>query len=106
MRSVRVVVRGRVQGVGFRWFVRDAATAHAVTGWVRNLRDGAVEAELHGPDAAVQDVLEAIAHGPAGSHVDEVALSGTASGSATRSRSTRLPDPSPRESPRESCIVH
>lgn len=79
MRSVRVVVRGRVQGVGFRWFVRDAATAHAVTGWVRNLRDGAVEAELHGPDAAVQRVLDAIARGPAGSRVDEVHAADAAS---------------------------
>jgi acylphosphatase len=71
-----------VQGVGFRWFVRDAADAHGVTGWVRNRRDGTVEAELHGPDAAVQAVLDAIARGPQGSRVDEVALSDTASASA------------------------
>lgn len=72
MTSVRVVVRGRVQGVGFRWFVRDAADAHGVAGWVRNRRDGAVEAELHGADTAVQAVLDAIALGPAGSRVDDV----------------------------------
>ena len=72
MTSVRVIVRGGVQGVGFRWFVRDIASAHDVTGWVRNLRDGSVEAELHGTDAAVGSVLDAIAQGPAASRVDDV----------------------------------
>jgi len=72
MRSVRVLVRGRVQGVGFRWFVQDIAEAQGVTGWVRNLRDGTVEAELHGPDAAVQALLDEIAQGPAGSRVDSI----------------------------------
>lgn len=72
MRSVRVIVRGRVQGVGFRWFVKDAAEAHGVSGWVRNLRDGSVEAELRGEDAAIQTVVDAISDGPAGSRVDNV----------------------------------
>lgn len=70
--SVQVVVRGRVQGVGYRWFVQDAATVHDVTGWVRNRRDGSVEAELHGTDADVQAVIDAMAHGPAGARVDGV----------------------------------
>lgn len=72
MRSVRVIVRGRVQGVGFRWFTRDAAQQHRVTGWVRNLGDGSVEAELHGTDADVHAVLDAMSHGPAGARVDQV----------------------------------
>ena len=79
---MRVVVRGRVQGVGFRWFVREAATRHGVTGWVRNLRDGSVEAELHGTDADVQTVIDAMAQGPAGARVDDVAATQAAEASA------------------------
>ena len=67
-------MRGQVQGVGFRWFTRDAAAAHGVAGWVRNRRDGNVEAELHGSDADVQAVLDAMSHGPPGAQVDEVAV--------------------------------
>ena len=74
MRSVRAVTSGRVQGVGFRWFTQDAAAAHGVVGWVRNRRDGTVEAELHGSDADVQAVLDAMTQGPPGAQVDEVAV--------------------------------
>ncbi len=74
MRSVRVIVRGRVQGVGFRWFTRDAADARGITGWVRNLRDGSVEAELHGADAAVDSVLGALRSGPPLSRVDDISV--------------------------------
>ncbi len=73
MASIRVVVTGTVQGVGFRWFTRDAADAHGVTGWVRNRRDGAVEAELHGADADVAAVLRLLRSGPAHAQVTEVA---------------------------------
>lgn len=79
MRSVRVIVRGRVQGVGFRWFTRDAAEAHGVSGWVRNLRDGTVEAELRGEDAAIQAVVDAISDGPVGSRVKDVHTTDAAS---------------------------
>lgn len=72
MRSVQVVVRGHVQGVGFRWFTRDAARERGVTGWVRNRRDGSVEAELHGADADVETVLDRMRHGPAGARVGEL----------------------------------
>lgn len=80
--SVRVVTHGRVQSVGYRWFVRDAARQHGVTGWVRNLRDGSVEAELHGTDADVQTVIDAMAQGPAGARVDDVAVTQAAEVSA------------------------
>ncbi|WP_144796314.1 acylphosphatase [Microbacterium paludicola] len=75
MRSVRVIVRGRVQGVGFRWFVRESANAHAVTGWARNLRDGDVEAELHGTIGAVESVIDTMRTGPASARVDEIIVS-------------------------------
>ncbi len=90
MRSVRVVVQGRVQGVGFRWFVRNAAESNDVSGWVRNLRDGTVEAELHGSDAAVRAVLDGLAHGPQGSRVDDVRVTDTASSPPAASRAFEI----------------
>jgi acylphosphatase len=68
----RIVVRGRVQGVGFRAFVEDAAILHGVHGWVRNRRDGSVEAVLAGPADAVAAVIEASRRGPESSHVEAV----------------------------------
>lgn len=65
-------MRGRVQGVGFRWFTQDAAQKRGVTGWVRNRRDGTVDAELNGTDADVQSVLDLMQQGPTGAHVTEV----------------------------------
>jgi acylphosphatase len=70
--GIHVLVSGRVQGVGFRYFVKGAADANGVAGWVRNLRDGRVEAVLVGAAAAVQAVLEELGHGPPGSRVEDV----------------------------------
>ena len=53
----RVVVRGRVQGVGFRWWMVEEAQALGLDGWVRNRRDGTVEAVLRGPADAVAEML-------------------------------------------------
>jgi len=66
----RVLVRGRVQGVGFRAFVEYAASARALEGWVRNRRDGSVEAVFAGPSAAVAQAVEACRAGPPGARVD------------------------------------
>lgn len=74
MTSVHVRVHGVVQGVGFRWFTRDAAVEHGVTGWVRNRVDGTVEAELHGAPATVQAVLAAMRTGPPHARVDELRI--------------------------------
>jgi acylphosphatase len=60
----RVVVEGLVQGVWYRDSLRAAAEARGVSGWVRNRRDGAVEAELEGPPAAVADLVEWCREGP------------------------------------------
>ena len=69
---LRLVVSGRVQGVGFRWFVREAARRHRLAGWVRNREDGSVEVETSGDDASVREFLETIREGPPGARVDDV----------------------------------
>ena len=71
----KYVVSGRVQGVGFRYFVQQKAGKIGVTGWVRNRPDGKVEAEAEG-DAAQLDAFEAaLREGPPLSRVDHVAQS-------------------------------
>jgi acylphosphatase len=67
-----VVVRGRVQGVGFRMFVEDTAERLGLEGWVRNRRDGTVEAAFAGPEQAVAAALEACGAGPRHGHVDKI----------------------------------
>jgi acylphosphatase len=65
-----ISVRGRVQGVGFRAFVEHEALKHHVGGWVRNRRDGTVEAVFEGEAAAVAAAVEACRRGPIGARVD------------------------------------
>lgn len=70
--SVNVRVRGRVQGVWYRgWTVEEAERRH-LRGWVRNRRDGSVEAVLCGPGAAVDDMIEAMWSGPPAARVESV----------------------------------
>jgi acylphosphatase len=71
-RVVRLVVSGRVQGVGFRAFVEDEATLHGLDGWVRNRRDGTVEALIAGPVDPVDTMIEAVRRGPPSAKVDAV----------------------------------
>jgi acylphosphatase len=70
--AARLVARGRVQGVGFRWFTRSVASALGLAGWVRNRRDGTVEAEVHGDRAAVEALAERLRKGPSGTGVSAV----------------------------------
>ena len=56
----RLVFRGRVQGVGFRWRARAAAQAAGVTGWVRNNYDGSVAMELQGDEAQIDRVVQSL----------------------------------------------
>jgi acylphosphatase len=67
-----LLIRGRVQGVGFRFFTEQAAHREGLTGWVRNTVDGDVEAHLEGDEAAVTRVELAIRRGPPGSRVESV----------------------------------
>jgi acylphosphatase len=68
----RFLISGRVQGVGFRWFARDAAAREGAKGWVRNLADGRVEAFVEGERDTVERVERALRHGPGGARVDHV----------------------------------
>jgi acylphosphatase len=67
-----IIAKGRVQGVGYRAFVVEAATAHRLQGWVRNRMAGTVEAVLSGPADAVDAVIEACMKGPPGARVDGI----------------------------------
>ena len=70
--SRHVIVRGRVQGVGYRAFVAHEADRRALEGWVRNRRDGTVEAVFAGPDDAVRAMIGTCRKGPPGSHVEAI----------------------------------
>jgi acylphosphatase len=63
MISLQVFYEGNVQGVGFRWTVRDAAKGFDVTGWVRNLPDGRVELQVTGEENEARGFLDCIAKG-------------------------------------------
>jgi acylphosphatase len=64
MKRMHVIIYGRVQGVFFRAFTRETALALKLTGWVRNLSDGGVEAVFEGEDTSVQTMLEWCKKGP------------------------------------------
>ena len=67
-----VIIRGRVQGVGYRAWVEDEASARDLEGWVRNRRDGRVEAVFAGPDEVVSDMVAACRRGPSSARVDGI----------------------------------
>jgi acylphosphatase len=68
----RVVIRGRVQGVGYRVWTEDTALDLGLDGWVRNRRDGSVEAVLAGPEDTVARMIEACRRGPSSARVEAV----------------------------------
>jgi acylphosphatase len=67
--TVKLVVRGRVQGVGYRAWTRRNAVGLSLSGWVRNRRDGSVEAVLAGDAVAVRTMIDLMRRGPAGAAV-------------------------------------
>jgi acylphosphatase len=68
----RYVISGRVQGVGFRYFTQDRAILEGLTGWVRNLPDGRVEALAEGDVDAVTRFERALRTGPRSARVERV----------------------------------
>ena len=71
-RAVRLIITGRVQGVGYRDFVQREANTREFDGWVRNRRDGSVEAVVIGPGNAVDELIVACRRGPAAARVMDV----------------------------------
>jgi acylphosphatase len=69
---VHLVIRGRVQGVGFRAWTQHQGELRGLTGWVRNCRDGNVEAVVSGPAAEVAQMVGVCREGPRGSAVTNV----------------------------------
>ncbi len=66
------IVKGRVQGVGFRWYVLREASGLGLKGWVRNTSDGHVEALAAGPDEPMQALEVSLRRGSRGSRVDRI----------------------------------
>jgi acylphosphatase len=69
-----LLISGRVQGVGYRHYMSRTARALGVTGWVRNRRDGSVEAVVCGAPAAVEKIIAWARRGPASAMVSDVAI--------------------------------
>ena len=70
--ACRWFISGRVQGVGFRWYVQRSADEHGIHGWVRNLPDGRVEAVGKGDPDSMAEFHAALGRGPRLSHVENV----------------------------------
>lgn len=74
MRTVRLTITGRVQGVGYRFWAERTAAALSIRGWVRNRQDGTVELLASGADDAVSRLIEACRQGPRAAAVTDVAV--------------------------------
>lgn len=72
MLSLRLEIEGLVQGVGFRWYVREQARELDVSGWVRNRPDGSVEIAVSGPPSAIEALVSRVQEGPPGARVERV----------------------------------
>lgn len=82
--TIHIRVEGRVQGVGYRAFVEMHAVDLGLSGWVRNRRDGAVEAILQGPRDAIEDMLALCRSGPPAASVERVEVAGEGGGAFSR----------------------
>ena len=72
MTRLHVLATGLVQGVGFRWFVRESGRRHDLAGWVLNRSDGAVEVMAEGQADGIAALRAAVSEGPSGARVDAV----------------------------------
>lgn len=73
--ATRLIIRGRVQGVGYRAWFAEEAERRRLAGWVRNRRDGSVEALILASAESLQELIEASRRGPRAAMVSEVAVS-------------------------------
>lgn len=76
------MVRGRVQGVGFRWATRREAQARGLRGWVRNADDGSVEVLVAGAPDVVDAMVAWLGRGPDGANVEDVVVSDAPDGAS------------------------
>jgi acylphosphatase len=74
LKRLHAMVRGTVQGVGYRATTSYEARKLGLSGWVRNRADGGVEVEAQGEDQALEDFLSFLRRGPLGAHVDSVTV--------------------------------
>ena len=74
MKRAHIIIEGRVQGVCFRMETQYEARRVSVNGWVRNLRDGSVEAIFEGEDSIVNGMIEWCKHGPPGAKVKDISV--------------------------------
>ncbi len=72
MKTVHLIVTGHVQGIGYRAWVEDEAMKRGIAGWVRNRRDGSVEAVFSGAEDSVDTMMAACNRGPLGARVSDV----------------------------------
>ena len=72
MSDLHVRITGVVQGVGFRWFVREKARRLGLSGWVRNLADGSVEVVASGDQGQIDLLVGELKKGPPGAVVDQI----------------------------------
>jgi acylphosphatase len=70
----RIIVHGRVQGVGFRYFVQRAGKRFKLGGDVRNLADGTVEIQVEGPPAPLEEFIREVRQGPSAAHVERLEI--------------------------------
>jgi acylphosphatase len=87
---LHLTVRGKVQGVGFRWFVREVARRSSLSGWVRNLEDGGVEIVVAGTPEALDHLIAAVKQGPPNARVEAVSQRAVPSDAALPSPFTVL----------------
>ncbi|NLO91859.1 MAG: acylphosphatase [Elusimicrobia bacterium] len=72
MKRLQLLISGRVQGVGFRWFVRETATSVGASGWVKNESDGTVSAEAQAPEEILEELLRQLHAGNGWARVKEI----------------------------------
>jgi len=72
MTAIRIVITGRVQGVGYRAWAVAMASSLGLKGWVRNRSDGTVEALFHGEETVIEAMIDACKEGPPAARVDKI----------------------------------
>ena len=72
IKRLSIIVTGRVQGVGYRYFTKENADMYSITGWVRNCANGNVEAEAQGNEELLEQFCKELKKGPFFGHVNEL----------------------------------